>query len=239
MRLVTKKELEDKQDLTSSDTSKAYCTLCKSYITYTKGNVNSVYRHMAKRHWQEMKPPESHNDGEKKKQKTLDNHFYNVSQNHNMKLAFRQDQFLGRALLVKWISESLRTFTCVEDSSPERESLDSVGDDSCAYEECVAGVKREIENYLDPSISMPPKTDPLQWWKVNGSRFPKVAMAARKWLCVPRTSTPSERVFSHCGIALSAKRSSMRGEALMNQVLLKNNLRHVLYTVEDIKKALS
>jgi hypothetical protein len=36
----------------------------------------------------------------------------------------------------------------------------------------------------------------------------------------------------------SAERSPMRGDALMNQVLLKNNLKHVKLSLSDIKKAL-
>ena len=44
--------------------------------------------------------------------------------------------------------------------------------------------------------------------------------------------------FSYCGIALSAKRGSMRGYALMNQILLKNNPSNVLCTVEEIKNSL-
>jgi hypothetical protein len=51
-------------------------------------------------------------------------------------------------------------------------------------------------------------------------------------------SQTSERVFSHCGVVLTAKRATMRGDALMNQVLLKNNLKHVNLSMEGIKKAL-
>jgi hypothetical protein len=101
-----------------------------------------------------------------------------------------------------------------------------------------SAVQREIENYLDPQLNVPPSTDPLFWWNQNKCQYPKIAVAARKWLCVPASSTPSERVFSHCGVALSAKRASMRGEALMNQVLLKNNLKHVNMTMEHMKMAL-
>ena len=102
--------------------------------------------------------------------------------------------------------------------SPHNEDPEPTENNSRGVEECVTAAKREIENYIDPLISVPPKTDPLQWWKENRLRFPKVAIAARKWLCVPGISTPSERVFSDCGIALSAKRSSMRGDALVNQI---------------------
>ena len=91
--------------------------------------------------------------------------------------------------------------------SPQSEDPEPTENNSRGLEECVTAAKRDIENYLDPHISVPPKTDPLQWWKENTFRFPKVAIVARKWLCVPGTSTPSERIFSDCGIALSAKRS--------------------------------
>jgi hAT family C-terminal dimerisation region len=125
------------------------------------------------------------------------------------------------------------------DSPTKRGDPEENDDSGRDFEMFAAAVEREIGNYLDPLIYVSPNTDPLQWWRENRFRFPKIAIAARKWLCVPGTSTPSERVFSHCRIALSAKRSSMRGDALMNQILLKNNLPHILCTVEDVKKALS
>ena len=101
-----------------------------------------------------------------------------------------------------------------------------------------SAVNREVENYLDPQLIIPSNTDPVVWWRYNKIHYPKIAVAARKWLCVPASSTASERVFSHCGVALSAKQASMRGDALMNQVLLKNNLKHMNMNMEDIKKAL-
>jgi hypothetical protein len=124
------------------------------------------------------------------------------------------------------------------DSPTKQVNPEENDDNGLVFESFAAAVQREIENYLDPHIHVPPSTDPLHWWRENRFRFPKTAIAARKWLCVPGTSTPSERIFSHCGIALSAKRSSMRGDALMNQILLKNNLSHILCTVVDVKNAL-
>ena len=41
--------------------------------------------------------------------------------------------------------------------------------------------------------------NPLLFWKANELRFPFVAELARRTLCIPATSAPSERVFSTAG----------------------------------------
>ena len=38
--------------------------------------------------------------------------------------------------------------------------------------------------------------DPLDWWKRRSVEFPYIAKLARKVVCIPATSAPSERVFS-------------------------------------------
>ena len=50
--------------------------------------------------------------------------------------------------------------------------------------------KRYIEEpfpYIDENA--------LGWWKRNYNRFPAIAAVARRVLCIPATSTPSERTF--------------------------------------------
>jgi len=49
------------------------------------------------------------------------------------------------------------------------------------------------------------KDDPLCWWRVNGSRFPHLQHLAKKYLAIPATSTPSERVFSVAGIVVDKR----------------------------------
>ncbi|KAL5478061.1 hypothetical protein EMCRGX_G024938 [Ephydatia muelleri] len=38
--------------------------------------------------------------------------------------------------------------------------------------------------------------DPMEWWKMHNSQFPTIAILARKYLAIPASSAPSERVFS-------------------------------------------
>jgi hAT family C-terminal dimerisation region len=86
-------------------------------------------------------------------------------------------------------------------------------------------IQMELEDYMRHTASSASKiTDPIARWKERKDRFPKVAPAARKWLSVWSTSTPSERVFSICGVVDTARRNRLGGESISAQVLVHNNL---------------
>src|SRR3990170_5803446 len=52
----------------------------------------------------------------------------------------------------------------------------------------------EVANYLAlPEIH--PDDCPLLWWKINKTRFPVLSKLARKYLAIPATAIPSERLF--------------------------------------------
>jgi hypothetical protein len=84
-----------------------------------------------------------------------------------------------------------------------------------------------VEEYL--ATKLPPDFDylkpfsSLEWWKVNGNKFPRVAVLARRYLCVPATSTPSERLFSSAGETLSSKRSTLSNRMLRALVVIQDN----------------
>ena len=68
-------------------------------------------------------------------------------------------------------------------------------------------------------------TDPLVWWSTRGAvHFPSLALQARKYLCIPATSIPSERVFSAIGHVLSKRRMRLLPAHAEALVFLRENI---------------
>ncbi|KAK1878038.1 putative AC9 transposase [Dissostichus eleginoides] len=75
--------------------------------------------------------------------------------------------------------------------------MQSESDDEEEQEHDGDSAKKEMEQYLRDTTKI--QSGPLAWWKHNSDRYPKLAFAAKHCLCVPATSTPSERIFSKAG----------------------------------------
>ena len=56
--------------------------------------------------------------------------------------------------------------------------------------------------------------DVLQWWKMHAMDFPLLAILARRYLAIPASSAPSERVFSRLKNVMTEKRGSMHPHTL-------------------------
>ncbi len=56
----------------------------------------------------------------------------------------------------------------------------------------------EMDTYLGEEVTDGDK-DPLAWWKVHEKCFPLMSNMAQKYLFIPATSTPSERVLNTAG----------------------------------------
>ncbi len=65
-------------------------------------------------------------------------------------------------------------------------------------------------------------TDPLAWWKIHGAAFKPLDKLARKYLAIPATSVPSERLFSNAGDIVSKDRASLLPENVNMLVCLNN-----------------
>lgn len=65
---------------------------------------------------------------------------------------------------------------------------------------------------------------PLDWWKLHGSRYPGLQSLAAKYLGIPATSVPSERIFSKSGEIVSRRRASLKPSTVDMLVFLSKNL---------------
>ena len=83
-------------------------------------------------------------------------------------------------------------------------------------------VENEVRTYLSES-AIRRSEDPLNWWKLNQPRFPRLSVLAKKYLCIPATSTASERAFSTAGIIVDKKRCSLSPEMVNIMVFLHKN----------------
>lgn len=72
-------------------------------------------------------------------------------------------------------------------------------------------VRNEVLTYFGEK-SLDKEENPLLWWKANNERYPMLARLAKFYLCIPATSTPSERLFSAAGNIASKKRASLSQE---------------------------
>lgn len=59
-------------------------------------------------------------------------------------------------------------------------------------------MRSEVQLYFGEA-TLSKKDDPLKWWSENEGCFPTLSKPAKSFLCIPATSTPSERIFSTAG----------------------------------------
>lgn len=85
-------------------------------------------------------------------------------------------------------------------------------------------VEDELHLYLKEPVIDRRKGDPLQWWRQNEGRFKLLAKQARKFLCAPPSSVPSERIFSEVSAIYESKRSRLTGEHAEQLCFLHHNL---------------
>nr|XP_046242979.1 E3 SUMO-protein ligase ZBED1-like [Scatophagus argus] len=78
----------------------------------------------------------------------------------------------------------------------------------------------QVDYYLRdiaPSLDI----NPLDWWKVNGPRFPKLATLARHFLCVPGVSLPS--LLSEAGQTFATMRTRLSSEHVDMMIFVNRN----------------
>jgi hypothetical protein len=90
-------------------------------------------------------------------------------------------------------------------------------------------IKNELNQYRTkmPQLDMMDQsgsfTNPLAWWKKRQHQLPLLSILAKRTLCIPATSAPSERVFSQAGLTISNLRCSLSAEHASNLIFLHDN----------------
>ncbi|XP_069800972.1 E3 SUMO-protein ligase ZBED1-like [Dendropsophus ebraccatus] len=84
-------------------------------------------------------------------------------------------------------------------------------------------VEAELSSYLVSPL-LDSEKNPLEWWRRHSVNFPLLSKVAKKYLCIPATSSSSERVFSSGGNIVTCLRSSLKPEKVNMLVFLSKNL---------------
>ena len=63
--------------------------------------------------------------------------------------------------------------------------------------------------------------NPLHWWAQRQVKYPILAMLSRATLCVPATSAPCERLFSHAGLTIANDRASLLPDNAAEAIYLR------------------
>jgi hypothetical protein len=84
-------------------------------------------------------------------------------------------------------------------------------------------IKTELSSYLMMSPDTDSDKDPLEWWMLHEANFPRLSKLAKKYLCIPATSAPSDRVFSTGGNIVTCHRACLKPESV-DRLVLKEDI---------------
>jgi hypothetical protein len=78
---------------------------------------------------------------------------------------------------------------------------------------------------------------PLEWWRLHQNDFVYLSCLAAKYLSIPVTSAPYERVFSTAGLTIAKDRAQLDSDRANELVFLHDGLPAITKYEEAIKKA--
>ena len=80
---------------------------------------------------------------------------------------------------------------------------------------------------LNHNEATKPTFDVLKWWFSAKETLPDLCLLVKQFLCIPATSTPSERSFSIAGNISTKNRNRLLPENVNMLYFLRNNLKHI------------
>jgi hypothetical protein len=93
-------------------------------------------------------------------------------------------------------------------------------------QDAVVSIERQIEGEISKYQTLSYlkiTSDPLLWWKQKQFQFPILSCLAQKYLCIPATEAPSERIFSTASLLLSKFRNRMDPDLAGRMIFIKKN----------------
>lgn len=83
-------------------------------------------------------------------------------------------------------------------------------------------INKEIQGYLQmPVVYL--SANPTNWCEKFGAEFPRLENLAKKYLCIPGTSVPCERLFSTSGNICTDNRASLAPGHAEQLIFLSKN----------------
>ena len=109
--------------------------------------------------------------------------------------------------------------------------LDLLEPDSPMQEEPpIMDVEDEIKKYIKfgfPDLKQKKIVDPLAWWSDKQHEYPNLYYVAKKYLAIPATSVPSERIFSLAGFIVRKNRTNLLPDHVNQNIFLAKNKQHI------------
>ncbi|GBC43629.2 zinc finger BED domain-containing protein 4-like [Rhizophagus irregularis DAOM 181602=DAOM 197198] len=85
-----------------------------------------------------------------------------------------------------------------------------------------------IPHYLNlPELPALEEYDSFTWWTTNKAQYPILYKMAMKYLSIPATSVPSERLFSDANNLVTFQRTRLDSSIINKIMFLKRNREHV------------
>ena len=101
--------------------------------------------------------------------------------------------------------------------------IDSTARGKPLFEEGKRKIEREVNDFHSERMNSPPQTSSLEYWAQASLRYPIVAQAVQKYLCIPASNATSERSFSKAGHIVRARRARLSEEHMKELSFLSWN----------------
>lgn len=82
----------------------------------------------------------------------------------------------------------------------------------------------ELETYKNLPVPAEIDFELLEWWKMQSAQLPRLGRLAKRVLCIPASSAPSERNFSKAGLVIDKLRSSLNPKNVDDLLFLRSNI---------------